>query len=174
MSRFNLGEHLLTASLAIAVGLLSSVAAFGGLAAIARPAGIDARLDSAEQKLKILQRSEKTAASGRIYASGTICHGEPGVAVEALRRRLMGAASASGANLQDSFVGPGVPGPNAPDLTPIVFTLQATGGHEALIRAIGELAHIQPEIFMERVELTSQITSMTLKMKGEVLCWTGA
>ena len=170
----NLQKHLLSTSIAVALLLGGALAAGAGLSALARPSDYDQRRHSLEDRLKVLKRAERGAASGRTYQKTTLCHGDLHEASDTLHRRLVAATAAAGSKLQDSFVAVGVPGKNTPDLTPLQFTLQATGSYQALGSTLGELARSQPEIFVERAEMSSQLTEMTLKIKGQVLCWTGA
>lgn len=170
---FDVRSNLLSWSSAIAIALIAFGASLGIYSAIATPPDLAQRRDALEARLKQIHHAEKMLVTGRIYPAGTLCKGDIGAASEALRRRLASAGNASGAKLQDAFVAVGVPSANAPDLTPIDFTIEARGSHPGVMSALGSLAQSQPEIFLERVELTSQVTELTLRVKGEVLCWTG-
>jgi hypothetical protein len=163
-------EHFLSISITIGLTLIIAILTFAGLSGLSRSEGLAVQFATAKDELKILHHSEKTSPGGAIFPKGTVCRGDPATAADALRARITAAVATDGASLRNIFAAPEQPKPNAPDFTPVVFSFEARGGHEAIVRLLGDLAKATPVIFAERAEVTTQVTELTLKLKGEVLC----
>ena len=170
---FDFRDHVLTTSVAVALTLVIAILTFWGLATLSRSDGLAFQVAAARNDLKILHQLEKVRPKGSAYALGTVCHGDPAAAAVALRQRVTAASAASaasGANLVRVFAAPGRPRADAPDLVSVALNFEARGGQDAVLGLLGNLASGTPVVFAERAEITSQITQLTLKVKGEVLC----
>ena len=163
-------EHFLSISVTIGLTLVVAILTFASLSGLSRSEGLALQFATAKDELKILHHTEKSTPGGAVYPKGTVCRGDPAAAADELRARITNASATDGATLKSVFAAPEQPKPNAPDFTPVVFSLEVHGGHEAIVRLLGDLAKATPVIFAERAEVTTQVTELTLKLKGEVLC----
>ena len=163
-------------ALALGATLIAASAALvfcWGLAAIARPVDLKARVAmleaQAEQTQALLRRRGGTAD----YPAGAICPGLSPAQLEPVRQRLR--ASLAGANLSIGKIS--VARSSAPSfeaISPIAVQFETNGAYEATLLMLDNLSRQTPLLYVDTVDLRSRTDSVNLQLSGRIYCWTAA
>jgi hypothetical protein len=162
------------AAAAAVLAIAGAWAGYSGLAALARPAGLNADLERIRASIAKVEAAPRQGGDVSFYAPGAVCHDPPGRAADALRARL--AAAAAGAGLAPpkiTLADTGAPDVTQP-LAPVIFQLETSGRYDQVIAYFRRLSEAGPQIFADSVDLRSQVSSVSLKLTGRVLCSTSA
>ncbi|MDR3509245.1 MAG: GspMb/PilO family protein [Caulobacteraceae bacterium] len=142
------------------------------LSMIAHPGGLNVRLTGVDTRLAEAERLTASASGPLDYPAGTVCHQASGLATSALQQRLQAAARAGGVTLAKLDVVPGVGDEAQRALTPVTFSLEASGAYDAVVRMVAGLAWSEPRIFVDQADLKSQTATVALKLSGRLYCST--
>ncbi|PXA95304.1 hypothetical protein DMC25_00945 [Caulobacter sp. D4A] len=145
-----------------------------GLAGLARPAELDARLHAVDV---MQQRTAKLLAgrSGRsVYSPQAVCPSTSAADLGALRERLGAVAAASGLGHvrieatadEAAFDDP---------LSPIQFKLEASGSYAGAIGLLNVLQRGPVLAYADAVDLYAEdAATVRIALKGRFYCWTAA
>lgn len=154
-------------ALVAGAAVVGAAAMAATLVAVARPSRFDARLAAVEAGLDAAAR--RIGPRGAGLSPGDVCRLAPAAAVAKVRADLTAAASAGRLAVEEASVAPlaGTGG-----LTPYEVRLVAKGPYEGVAATLAALTVARPAVFVETADLSSNVSSVTLQLKGRVFCAT--
>lgn len=159
---------------AVLLSLACAWGAFSGLSRLAQPAGLGARLHSVDAAVAKAESAPREGGDPSFYVKDAICRDPPSRAADLLKTRL--ATQAAAAGLQAPKITIADPGSAdvSQALTPVMFELEATGRYDMVLAYLKLLSRDGPEIFADAVDLKSEVSAVSLKLSGRVMCLTSA
>ncbi len=159
---------------AVALALAGGWIAFAGLSALASPNALKQRLAALELATIRTEQAPRAGGDPSTYMAHALCRERPEAAGQALQARLASAAAAADMATPKIVLTP-------PDVTwtggrpaPILFQLETSGRYDAALSMLKALAGSEPEIFADQMDVTSQTSTVSIKLSGRVLCSTSA
>ncbi len=160
-------ETVVTSVTAVAAG---GVAAALVLVMLAQPSGYAAQVRQVSDQVG--RGADLLQASGDIrYPAAAICHADADAAAAALKQRIQ--VAASGLNLANFKSAPSG-GPDGAGMQPVTFGFELTGPYDAAIQALDRLKGGAPYIFVDQLDLKSNVSAVDLSVSGRVFCSTTA
>jgi hypothetical protein len=159
------GAALITTVAAVAAGVL--------LSHLTRPPDFDARLAQVKTTIEQAQIASRTKGDADAYGPRAVCPGRSAADVGAIRAALVGAVARVG--LPPPVLSLTVPhgGDDSP-IAPIAISLQAEGRYDAVLNLLGLLEKLQPELFVDGLDVKAKAAAADLRLSGKVFCWTVA
>jgi len=144
-----------------------------GLAAIARPADLKARVAALEVQAERTQTLLRRRGGTADYPAGAVCPGLSEAQLEPVRQRLR--ASLAGANLSvGKILVARSPTPSFEAITPVNVQFETKGAYEATLLMLDNLSRQTPLLYVDTVDLRSRTDSVNLQLSGRIYCWTAA
>jgi len=161
----NTQNAMVAAGLALAGAVTMGVL----LASLSAPPHFRARVAALKQQADEASRLLRPARMDGAAGVGSVC-ARAGEQPEALRKDLADYASQLGLQLSgvDIVTEPDVGAHEA--LTPLQLRFEATGGYDGALGLLDLLSRRQPDVFVETVDLTSNVSSVTIAFSGHVYC----
>ena len=159
---------------AVTLAALAGVVFFVFLVFAGRPQAYASRLaqlSATSAKLEALARSQPSPVSFPVKA---VCNGPTATAADALRRTLTSTAGSTNVAITSVVVTPGLADESAGGLAPVTLRFEATGQYPAVLDLLGQMGRWQPELFIDSLDLRSQVSSVGLKLEGRIYCLTSA
>ena len=156
--------------LALAGGVLLAFAlALGmGLAALATPPRFKDRIRAVEGQIAAIEAEGQSGRMKQRFADDAVCQRDPAAQSQALRDNLTGTAAQLQLALAGVEVSPLEAEPNR--LAPIRIRFQAAGGYGSAMMALDALSRVRPQVFTERVSLTSRGADVVMIFEGRAFC----
>jgi hypothetical protein len=164
--RFDVNTVVAAATIAIACAAIL----FAGLTILARPRAYSARLAAAEHTTGSAETLLQKAGDPGAYPPGALCRGSPVAAADAFRAKLRAVVAGAGGTVALANADPEASVDPVGNLTPVSIELDANGPYEGMVNALSQLARAQPELFIDSVDLKSQISTVNLKIAGRFYC----
>lgn len=158
----------------VLVAITCGLAAWTGLSYVAVPANARSRLAALETQATRIEQLSRTVRGGRSRTAIAVCPSVEDEDLDALRQAVFATASAQ--NLAPSNVALSAPeaSPSTGKITPVLLRLQVEGDHQAVLGFLDRLAEGEPEIFVDRLDLSADPPNVSLRLNGKVFCWTSA
>lgn len=153
------------AGTAVAVTLVSL---FWLFATLSSPAHTDLRLEEIERRLTHARATLDAGVGARRYPTGAVCRDVAQGMTEG-RAMIAAAAGEAGVALAEVHVVRSAPDPG-PMLGVLTVDLAAKGQEPALTKFLHGLADRQPLIIADAVDLGSDGTDVSLRVKGRFIC----
>jgi len=161
-------------ALAIALGvfvvLVLAWSAWGALSWLATPVALKTRLAGIDEAVRQVATIGRQAGDPGRYADHALCEAPLLEAAQTLQGQLVNVAAAARLTASSVTVIPPDPNGDSARPTPVSFKLEASGGYEAVLGLIRSLGQNEPEVFADTLDLTSQTSSVSIKLTGRVLC----
>ncbi|MBW8858557.1 MAG: hypothetical protein JF570_02165 [Caulobacter sp.] len=144
-----------------------------GLAAVARPADLQARLAALRDQAETAQTLLRRRGGFADYPPGAVCPGLSDLQLEPVRQRLSTTIAGGGLSVQKISVTP----MQDADLEPIravQVQLEASGRYETALLALDSLSRLTPLIYVDTVDLKTNVDTVNLQLSGRFYCWTAA
>jgi len=157
------------AVLAAACGLAGALACGAVLSWLSRPADASARMAALEERVTSVEQAARGKRAK--FDVDAVCQRTTAEEAKLLRTAIDGAASRLG--LQVGALEVGAEPPNsggAGALTPVGLRLAVSGSYEGAIQLLDQLGQGGPEVFVDTIDLTSNTSSVELKLVGRVYC----
>jgi hypothetical protein len=158
-------DYLLLAGAAAAAAVVTGVV----LAQTAMPSNFAQRLAALDQKTEKIHRWALRPGAPD-FPQGAVCTGGAVRGEAALRARIAAEAQASQLGLSTLEVRLDPDGRPERSLEPLDVTFEVKGTYQAGLDLMARLALVRPLIFAEAVDLTSNTSSVTLKVYGRAYC----
>lgn len=159
-------ELALAGGLALGCALVMSIA----LSSLSRPKDFDERLALLERRTAEAERLARTARTAKAYRPGVICAGSPADQAAAIRSTLESQAGQTQLSLTVVDVSPEGDGGDGARLETLRVRFEAAGAYEAALGLLETLERVQPQIFVDTVDLVSKTSSVTLSFSGRAFC----
>ena len=167
--------HRTGLSIATAVVLMGASAVFAAVefAALAKPTHYSQRMAAATAQTESLRRQMGAATTGGRYGWDAICRQPVERAVLQARQDLNHQAELAKLGLNALEVGPDYQSALGQSLAPLRVRFEARGGYDGALALLAALAQSRPTLFIDSLDLSSQTSSVTLKLSGRVYCSAG-
>lgn len=156
----------------IIAGLAATLAAFL-LANLSKPTAFETRLAKVAGDVDRTQRLAQAGGSANSHRPRAVCPGPGADNLEAVRSAFFAAAARAGVSSPAVSLTSLDEGEHAA-LAPVRVSLQASGGYDAVLGMLGQFERLEPEVFVDVLELKSKTSSVDLKLSGKVYCWPAA
>lgn len=161
-------------ALCLVAGVLCAVLMGTGLSILSKPTDFDTRMEVVEARTREAELLAKTATSSdRQFAAGAVCPELSDQQLELFKQSLSDMAAQTGVAITGVTLLPAEPTGGREPLTPVTFSVDASGAYQAVLQFLDLTAKSRPNIFVDGLDLGSQNFVVTLSMTGKVYCWTG-
>jgi len=161
-------SQIQTALLAAGVAAVCAVVAGVSMATISRPQNFAARLQALDARLDLIQRMGRRAAAGApSEVQGRCANGAAGQ-VQTLKDEI--AASEARLDLQPATLDVRPAQTDEGGVTPVTLHIEVTGSYQGALTLLDELSKRQPTVFVDKTDLTSRTSNVTLSFSGRVFC----
>lgn len=172
MTRQQLDVNLVVVSATIAATV--GTAFFVTLLIVARPSHYSARLAEITRQIHVAEAQLQSSGDPRAYSPKAVCRGDAGAASAVFKQQLQSAAAATSVTLVNAQAVAGASDEANGGLTPIAVQLDGNGRYDSVVLMLGSLAKLQPQLFVDNVDLKSQTSSVNIKLTGRIYCSTSA
>jgi type II secretion system (T2SS) protein M len=155
------------------VATVTAVAAVVMLSHIAKPTASDSRLARVKGTIERAQTMSRASGNAEAYGARAVCPGRSTADLEAIRSDLIRAAVRAGLTPPVLSVTASTGGDDS-RIAPVSVSVQAEGRYDAILNLLGQLEKLQPELFVDAVDVTSKAAAIHLRLSGKVFCWTVA
>ena len=159
---------------AVTLAALAAVVLFVTLMLVGRPQGYSARLAAARTTAVRISNLEKAAPSTAAFPDRAVCNQMTSAAADTLRRSLASAASSATVSISNVVLTAGGGDEGAGGLAPVTLKFEASGQYDAVLGLLAQMGRWRPELFVDSMDLRSQVSSVALKLEGRVYCSTSA
>lgn len=163
-----------------AIALLSTILAAvcalvfsWGLAAMARPADLQARLATLRGQAETTQTLLRRRGGFTDYPPGAVCPGLSDAQLEPIRQRLNAVIAGGGLSVQKISVTP-TPDADPEPIRAVQVRLEASGRYEPTLLTLDSLSRLTPLVYVDTVDLKASIDTVNLQLSGRFYCWTAA
>jgi hypothetical protein len=151
-------------TLAAAFGFVLLVVLF----VIARPGGYGARVAAVARKTDAVESLMRKPGDAAQFRAGALCRDQAVHAAALFNTTLQNAAGGAGVTLASTSIVPGRP--DTSGVSPIAVQFDATGPYSGALAMLARLGSINPQLFLDSVDLKSQVSSVELRLKGRFYC----
>jgi hypothetical protein len=150
--------------------MLMAVWVFALFMVTARPRSISDAIAHADRDLDRIDATIRSPGDPGAYPPGALCAVAPSLAAATFRQQVDEAAASKGATLSGLAVDPGPPGMGPPGLRTVSVRFAATGTYDKILGLLDAVSRVRPELFLDAVELKSNISSVALTVNGRFYC----
>jgi hypothetical protein len=135
---------------------------------ITRPSAYGARLAAVERTADRIESLLRAPGDPASFHASALCHDTGARAADLYNATLQNAAASAGVTLASANIVPGTP--DASGVSTVAVQFDATGPYSGALGLMGRLAAADPELFLETVDLKSQVSSVELRLQGRFYC----
>lgn len=161
------------ALVATLVGASSALIFCWGLAAVARPANLNERVQALQAQSERVQTLLRRRGGTTDYPPGAICPGLSEVQLEPIRQQLRAAVAGAGLDPQKVSVARSA-APSLEAIAPVDVRLETNGAYGPTLLMLDALSRQTPLLYVDTVDLRSRTDTVNLQLSGRLYCWTAA
>jgi hypothetical protein len=170
----NLGQtNVYVAAAAATIAVACGALMFAALSFAARPDHFGERLIALDSQAT-QAHALAGPADGGVYAKGAICRVAAADGAAQLQQVLARDANLAKTTLANVTVSPAPPTGARARLVPVQVQFEASGQYDGLLLFMNLLAQSRPQLFVDTIDLTPQLSVVSLKLKGRMFCSTSA
>jgi hypothetical protein len=152
------------------VALVTASTAGAILMMIAQPKAVAQGAPRAEHDIARIETMLRSPGDPDAYPRGAVCEAWPATVAVTVSQTIQATAKTGGLAVSALTVNPGASSGSGRRLAPVSVQLRATGPYTSVVHFLDALSKTRPMIFLDSVDLKTNITAVELNMNGRFYC----